>query len=199
MSALTDAEDYAVPALSMADVAARAERFLKLVDAENLKAPVPLDIGRLVDHALASRGIDVYAVSSSELPSSEAETVSGDDGRVHVLVREQVYLAALGGDFKAHRARSTICHEIGHGVLHGPLLHRQRTGERAVLRRVAYGKIEAFRSAEWQAFAFGACLLMPISTMRRMHDRSPRTLSALFLVSRRLADRHARRAEPLLA
>jgi hypothetical protein len=198
MTAMGVGDDYEVPALAMAGIVDKAEQLLTRIDAENLRAPVPLDVRRMMERALPLIGIDVYPVDADEVPGSEAETRAGDDGRIHILVRESIYQAACIGGPESHRARSTLCHEVGHGVLHGPLLQRHREGDRIALRRVGYGNVQAFRSAEWQAFAFGATLLMPVSTMVRMRNRSPKDLSSAFQVSPSLAEKHLQRVESLL-
>lgn len=200
MSTLTFDDDYEVPPLSMVAVVTRAEEFLRRLSASNLTAPCPLDIAPWLDEQLAGVGIDVYPVDNDELPGREAETrISIASERIEILVRSQIYDEATVQGPLAHRPRSTICHEVAHAVLHATSLRATRDGlEGLALRKVTDGQLEAFRSAEWQAYAFSAVLLMPLSTLRRMSTRDPGTLSRTFHVSPQLAELHLSRLGELL-
>jgi len=190
-------DDFEVPPLSVAAIAQRAHGFLGLLKADNLDRVCPLDIHRLIDD-VARVGIDVYATEDAELPLSDAETQHGADGRTHILVRKSVFEGSLGADGFSHRPRATICHELGHAVLHGRLLARSAmTGvPLPPLVRTKAGELE--RSAEEQAWAFAGVLLMPIPALKTVRDQAREHLSGLFRVSPDLAGRHVARVRSLL-
>ena len=66
------------------------------------------------------------------------------------------------------RARYTVCHEIGHGVLHASQLLRMSTlpHQKLALERSADHRF--FEDTEWQADAFASALLMPAVGMHRL-------------------------------
>lgn len=69
---------------------------------------------------------------------------------LHIIqVRESVYLQAVNGD---SRHRFTLCHELGHYLMHGP-------------QNVVFPRIERkplpFEDPEWQANTFAGELLVP--------------------------------------
>lgn len=65
-----------------------------------------------------------------------------------LMVREDVYDGLVAG---VGRDRFTVCHEIGHAVLHPQTLNRVRPGQTA----------RPFENPEWQADNFSGSLLMP--------------------------------------
>lgn len=67
----------------------------------------------------------------------------------HMILREDVYVGAVKGE---GRDRFTVCHELGHYLLH--------TTDRVALARTQ-GVIPAYADPEWQANAFAADLLIP--------------------------------------
>lgn len=84
----------------------------------------------------------------------EDAAMGDDDARTYpdlslILLRETVYEGAARGE---HRARFTMCHELGHLGLH---------------RGVSFGRInpvappKIFQNSEWQADVFASHLLMP--------------------------------------
>ena len=64
-----------------------------------------------------------------------------------LLIREDVYLGAIAGN---PRDRFTLCHELGHFLLHTP--------DRVSFAR---GEIPAYRNPEWQANTFAGELMAP--------------------------------------
>ncbi|MCI9059035.1 MAG: ImmA/IrrE family metallo-endopeptidase [Lachnospiraceae bacterium] len=64
-----------------------------------------------------------------------------------LYIREDVYCRAVKGN---PRDRFTLCHELGHFLLHAP--------ERVSFAR---GKIPAYRDPEWQANVFAGELMAP--------------------------------------
>ncbi|MCA9538731.1 MAG: ImmA/IrrE family metallo-endopeptidase [Myxococcales bacterium] len=93
-------------------------------------------------------------------PGIEAVTLfSPDAGRLVVALDPSTYSAL---EREAPRARFSLCHELGHALLHLPVLRRLA---RLPLRQMMAGR-EAARhgiwcDAEWQADVFAGALLMP--------------------------------------
>lgn len=69
-------------------------------------------------------------------------------------IREDVYIGAINGN---PRHRFTLCHELGHYLLHQP-------------ERVSYarGEIPTYRNPEWQANTFAAELMAPYKLIKNM-------------------------------
>ena len=114
------------------------------------------DIVRFLEHVLPLLDplFELQIVGDKELPGVYAKTYPGEH---RMEVRESVYISALKG---TGRDRFTLCHELGHYVLHGP-------------NNVAYprisGKIKKYEDPEWQANTFAAELLAP-SKMTKNKD-----------------------------
>lgn len=71
-----------------------------------------------------------------------------------MLIREDVYIGAANGN---PRDRFTLCHELGHYLLHQP--------ERCSYAR---GEIPAYRKPEWQANTFAGELMAPYDLVAGM-------------------------------
>lgn len=87
-------------------------------------------------------------------------TYSEADGAITLILTEESYndLELRNGG----RARFSVCHEIGHAVLHADRLvqiTRIDHDRRAMLR--AESTTPAYASSEWQANAFAAAFLVP--------------------------------------
>lgn len=69
-------------------------------------------------------------------------------------IREDVYNRAVQGN---PRDRFTLCHELGHYLLHQP-------------ERISYarGEVPAYMNPEWQANTFAAELMAPFSLIKDM-------------------------------
>lgn len=85
------------------------------------------------------------------LGDAHAKTYPDD---LRIVVRDDVYAGAVAG---AGRDRFTLCHELGHLLLH------QRIG----LPRSGAPKPVTYCDSEWQADAFAGCLLMPDALLER--------------------------------
>lgn len=88
-----------------------------------------------------------------------------------ILIRSDVFEAACRGD---GFGRFTMCHELGHLLLH----------DGVVLQR-SYGESPIYTSSEWQADMFAGALLMPVSMVDL--EASPEALMKAFGVSRSAA------------
>lgn len=75
-------------------------------------------------------------------------------GKRIMRIREDVYIGAIQG---RPRDRFTLCHELGHFLLHTP--------ERVTFPR---GDVPAYMNPEWQANVFAAELMAPHSLVKGM-------------------------------
>jgi Zn-dependent peptidase ImmA (M78 family) len=127
-----------------------------------------------------------------------------DTDNIVVVLPERTYLALEQGH---HRARFSLCHEIGHVVLHPELLKRfaRLPHRQAALQRGAWSDHPVCFDTEWQANAFAAALLMPAKGLAELEERgrlNPSAISTQFQVStdaaqRRLATYLSRKTELL--
>lgn len=69
-------------------------------------------------------------------------------------IREDVYIGAINGN---PRHRFTLCHELGHYLIHFP--------ERVTFAR---GTVPAYMNPEWQANAFAGELMAPYDLVKGM-------------------------------
>ena len=142
----TRVDGIVVPPLSTDKIAAEAEAvraFLGLSDRHYF--PV-MKVYELLNELVP--GSDFQVLEAHEMGSDHGRTYS-DTGMI--LIRNDVYARANAG---AGRDRFTMCHELGHLILH---------------RNLALSRIDPARppkvycNSEWQADKFASFLLMPRS------------------------------------
>lgn len=157
--------DFEVPPLSKSDIEGMADVVRRTFHQHK---PM-LDVVRLLELGFSGVGTMLtYRIVSR----AEAGPRMGyvDPVNRTLNIREDVYegmLKQIGFD------RFTVCHEIGHALLHGHL---------HTLNRVSSSmSVPAYKSAEWQANYFAGALLMP----RKMLElgSSPREVAIRFGVT----------------
>lgn len=91
------------------------------------------------------------------VPDSELQTEYGNTNTSEnvMVIRQSVYDGAVKGK---QRDRFTLCHELGHWLIHQP--------ENISFAR---GKIPAYCDPEWQANVFAAELLIPCHLAKGMN------------------------------
>lgn len=89
-------------------------------------------------------GLEFEIVEPNELGNTYGTT---NTARNKMIIRSDVYDRAVNGNA---RDRFTLCHELGHYLLHQP--------EAISLAR---GKVPVYRDPEWQANTFAAELMAP--------------------------------------
>jgi hypothetical protein len=187
--------------LRMAPISMRAiERIgvsiLETLCPEALERPTRLDVQRLVEHELPRYEIHVYPVAQSELPNEEAVTYPQEaTGEVVVAIREEIFNELLAGGRRAHRARATLMHELGHAVLHARILRERLDHPAAIqlLARVPSERIKPYCNSEWQAWALAGCVLMPRRTLEMLRSLSPVYVGQIYGVSEAFALAHLKR------
>ena len=110
----------------------------------NLEEIMMFPVIKFAEWILPTLGIELHVVDNWELEDAYGIT---ETGKGIIKIREDVYDRAAND---SPRDRFTICHEIGHAILHTP--------DRVEFAR---GEIPAYRDSEWQANRFAAALLAP--------------------------------------
>lgn len=188
-----------MPPMSTAAIEEVGLAVLHELHPEGLERPIALDVLRLVDQVLPQYGIHVYPADPAELQQEEGLTNPAGDGEIEILIREEYWNTLGAGGRRANRAKATVLHELGHAVLHVPVIRRRRTHPNAelLLRRVPAGAIRPFRNPEWQAWTFAGVVAMPRMTLTMLDDLSPEAVAETYQVSKDFARGHLRRLKLL--
>jgi len=196
MSSFLDEEVPPVNPLSMAAIEELGRCFLGQLAPESLDAPQPLNVLELVETRLPEFGIHVYPASREEIGDRAGATDPNGNGEITILLAEGVWDALVEPVPRSHYARSTACHEIGHAVLHVPVLRRKLLATE-MLARTQRAKLRAYEDPEWQAWAFAGAILMPSATLRILEaerdDLTPGLVASTYEVSTEMAQSHLRR------
>lgn len=186
-----------MPPLSTSAISALAEAVLSQIAPQCLVQAAPLPVVEIVEEILPQYGIHTYAVDDDTLPEEEALTDPfGPDGETVIRVRDSVYADLLQGGGISYRPRVTVTHELGHAVMHVPVIRRRvlyATPAR-LLQRLASADVMPYESSEWQAYTFSGFLLMPATTLRQFDTLDVAIISETFQVSERMVRPHLRRA-----
>jgi hypothetical protein len=184
-----------VAAMRMDDIEARAYDVLDDIAPGFVGSVAALNVGRLIDYELPKRNIHFSPVDDAEL--TEAWALSQTDGRIddpiEVLVRVTEWNEMFAtGSGRAHHARGTFAHESGHVFLH---VHqfRRRARANALPRERLPQDVARFREPEWQAFAFGGCMLAPRPSIMSARTLSVKELAWIFDTSPDLMRLHLKR------
>lgn len=135
--------NVAAEPLSRRKIGALAHELRKIMEFEH--EPF-FPIVHFIEWVLATpeSGMDFEIVPEEEMYDTYGTT---NTGKNKMIIREDVYNRAVQGN---PRDRFTLCHELGHYLLHQP--------ENITYAR---GNIPAFRNPEWQANTFAAELMAP--------------------------------------
>jgi hypothetical protein len=186
-----------MPPLSTSAISALAEALLSQIAPQCLTQPTPLPVLEIVEDVLPEYGIHTYAVDDSTLPEEEALTDPfGRDGETVIRVRDSVYTDLVQGSRLSYRPRVTVMHEVGHAVMHVPVIRRriQHAPLTRLLQRLASADVKPYESSEWQAYAFSGFILMPAAALRQFDSIDVATISEAFQVSERMVRSHLTRA-----
>jgi len=196
MSSFLDEEVPPVNPLGVAAIAELGRCFLAQLAPEVLAAPQRLNVLDLVDVRLPKFGIHVCPASREEIGDRDGATDPHGNEDVTILVSEEVWSQLEMPAPRSHYARSTVCHEIGHAVIHVPVL-RRRLLLTNVLARTQRARLRAYEDPEWQAWAFSGAILMPTVTLLMLqaeHGRlNPELVGGTYEVSTSMAANHLKR------
>lgn len=116
-----------------------------------LKNALFFPVIQFIEWVLPELGMDYEVVSPSEMGDAYGVTHT----RKGIMkIREDVYIGACEGQ---PRHRFTLCHELGHFLLHTP--------DRVSFAR---GDVPAYMEPEWQANAFAGELMAPYNLVKNM-------------------------------
>jgi hypothetical protein len=147
--------------------------------------------------------LDEYSVSvrgrSLRLQYGVEELPPGLEAQAHFSIEEEAIVVALTPAtyedlcLGTGRAVFTVCHEIGHAVLHATELVDRRLAavDGTALHRGTVKGHPHFKDTEWQANGFAAAMLMPATGLVKLEQAGrleARTLAAVYLVSLQAAD-----------
>lgn len=144
--------------------------------------PQDIDVGRLLDRLSVKYSITYDVLEPDEMPHEDVEAC-WDPESMTMHVRSDVFEKACRGD---PRARFTIMHELGHGLLG----HR-----RTINRSGADRQPKVYEDSEWQANQFAAELLMPLDVIRSQRLNSATMIERHFRVSYQAAALRAKQLE----
>ena len=182
-----------VPPMSTQAIEEIAGAFLAEVVGDVLDAPRALDLASLVDDGFGQRGILVYPASANELGDREGATRPSNP--VEVLLVQHLWEDLHGRGPGERRARSTLGHELGHVVLHVPMIRRALSYLPLgfTLDRAERRDVRPFEDSEWQAFTFSGCVLMPRTTLTMVPAPTVRKLAAIYNLSEAFVRSHLKR------
>lgn len=196
MNSFLEEEVPPVNPLSMAAIEELGRCFLEQLAPEALTKPQPLDVLDLVDRRLPEFGIHVYPATRAEIGNRDGATDPKGNTEITILLAEDVWNMLDQPAPKCHYAKSTVSHEIGHALLHVPILRRRLLLDN-VLARTQRANLRAYEDPEWQAWAFAGSILIPSATLRMLlahHNHlTPALISGTYAVSTDLAQSHLRR------
>jgi hypothetical protein len=192
---------FSMPPVSKAILITLAEAFLDELAPEMLEAPCQLDLVRLIETDLQTSGIHVQPASVEELGDNLAVTDPSGMTDINILLREDLWDELYQGGRRANRARATVAHELGHAILHVPIIRRRRSSphSRHLLARVASGSVPTYMSSEWQAWMLGGCILAPLRTLKTVQHLDPWTLAQTYGMSPAMMKAHLKRLRMLWA
>lgn len=148
-------ESIAVKPLSKRDIEVKAIGYLQSFQPEALNKPKPVDVERILDYGIQhSHGFSPRIVKHFDNPSIEAQT---NLNKRCIEVTDECYDALNCPG----RHRFTVCHEIGHVILHFEQLMLADT----TLHRKSRAQLKTYEDPEWQAEHFSGAILMPLTTM----------------------------------
>jgi len=196
MSSFLDEEVPPVNPLGTSALEELGRLFLEQFAPETLTGPCPLNVIDLADTQLGKFGIHVSPASREELGNRAGATNPRGDTEIDILVAEGVWEQLESPPPQCYYARSTVCHEVGHAIVHVPVLRRKLLVNE-VFARVQRAKLKAFEDPEWQAWTFAGAILMPSTTLRQLHVQhgtlNPELVSSVYEVSTQMAASHLRK------
>ena len=141
-------EKVLVKPMSRKEIRLIATKFRELFGLENM---LFFPIVHFLEWCLPELGMNFEILSVYEMKDIYGLTNTNENT---LYVREDVYIGAVENK---PRDRFTLCHELGHFLLHTP--------DRVCFAR---GNIPAYRDPEWQANTFAGELMAPYKLTCRM-------------------------------
>jgi Zn-dependent peptidase ImmA (M78 family) len=198
MSLIDETNGYVVTVVtgrSMAEIEQIAHQRLHGLVRDVVGQPLPVDLSRLVDYALPQERIHFVPVNDNELPGmwAFAQPTGDVDDDIEVLIQDSEWTALHAGGRKAHHARGTVAHELGHVYLHVKQIRARIALGHGLPRQVDVREVKTYDNAEWQAWAFGGCFLAPRPSIIAANTLDPARLASIFMTSEKLMKMHLQR------
>ena len=191
-----------MPPLSMAIIEGVGDQVLEELQPEALERPMRIDFAHWAEYHLQQYRIVVSPASVHELGTRKGVTDPRDhgDGITEILIEETHYDELVAGGRQAHMARATLVHEIGHAILHVPVMRKRIPSNNPLLlnRRVRRDAIPAYRDPEWQAWALAGCIMAPRRTILSVGTLDPHELAAMYGASADFMRTHLKRLKLML-
>jgi Zn-dependent peptidase ImmA (M78 family) len=149
------------PAWSKRDIDIQSAKILTSFQPKVLTALEPLNVDRLIE--VVEDALEIDFDITYDLPHGIEGCTSTTDNKVLIH-------ADLADDpSSVKRFRATVAHEIGHALLHVPLLREysrnrifsQKKGEEKGIELYRNANCPAYKDPEWQAWYFAGAILMP--------------------------------------
>lgn len=155
MQYTTRTEGAVVPPQSAGNIALLADEVRKYLGISDISFFPILKVYELLGHIVDGANFEIRT----------KEEMGGDHGRTHpeqklILIREDVY---VGADNNMPRDRFTMCHELGHLLMHQGL---------SLSRIDPKNPPKIYMNSEWQADKFASFLLMPKHLLKRCNSVS---------------------------
>lgn len=137
--------------------------------------------------------LDVYVVDGTKLSYgvSESEEIGGAEAltffepiakEIRIVLSARTHRQLAQG---YARPLFTLCHEIGHAVMHSSILKSAHTLPHGLARG---GQHKSYEDSEWQADAFAAALIAPAAGIERLRLTEPSQISRAFGLSDEASD-----------
>ena len=178
----------AMPPLSLACLELLGETVVATFQPEALITPQPIRVREWMDDLLPRFGVHVMPASYEELGDHVAVTYAAGDSESEILVSAWIY-ENLADEERPHFARATVIHELGHAILHVPLLrHRGASSlDSPASIRVERKRLRSESDPEWQAWALAGAILMPRRTIAMLPEATRSSVADAFYVSEKFA------------
>lgn len=173
-----------VKGLSSSQIEKEAEMFLEKLSPNSLLKPQPTPVLEIFENKLET-------LNFTPLIGKNIKGLGGITDVTHRFIQlpNATYKRLEKSD---PQARFTVAHEFGHAYLHSKEQALGTFPFRNHLTFAQRSRIRAFEDPEWQANAFAAAILMPLKTMRMLHQRDlmdPLHIMDVFNVSWSAANR----------
>lgn len=159
---------FRVAGRGVAEIRVSANNVRRILEIGN--APQDIDVGLLLDRLSVKYSITYDVLEPDEMPHEDVEAC-WDPESMTMHIRADVFEKACWGD---PRARFTIMHELGHGLLG----HR-----RTINRSGAERQLKVYEDSEWQANQFAAEFMMPLDVISSLQLNTATKIERHFKVS----------------
>ena len=154
------------PSMSRKDINSLGEKILDHFQPGVIKGKEPLDVDNLIE--LIEDVMEIDFDITSDLPPGVHGCTSTTDNKVLILSE------LADNPYSLKYFRSTVTHEIGHTILHLPLLRKlnqdktfsQKKNEADASNLYSHKPVPAYKDPEWQAWELAGSLLMPAPALR---------------------------------